>query len=299
MLLSILAKIIYIFILWRWILPLSKARKPIYVFLGITGLFILFLTAEIIFSWQYRQHTVEHMVYHPSPVFWLNLVIYLLVTLIIVTFFFTRESLLNERQKRQLIESQLSTELKFLKAQVNPHFLFNTLNNIFSIAQKNNDTETATSISKLAGLMRYMLYDSIVTKVSLKKELKNIHDYIALSKLRYKNDEVIVDVNEKGEVERMDIAPMILLPFVENAFKHGVDIEKITNISIQIGVEGSKIIFICKNPIREPDISDYREYGGIGLENVKRRLDLLYPGKHNLIITEADDLFTVHLELEA
>ncbi len=248
---GVIAKLIYIFILWRWVLPTFRTKKPVYVYLGITGLFVIFFITEIVLSWQFRVFTVSHMVDHPSPAFWLTLVIYLIITLISITIFFTRESFRNERQKRELIESQLSTELKFLKTQVNPHFLFNTLNNLFSIAQKNKDEETANGISKLAGLMRYMLYDSTVTKVPLEKEIKNITDYITLAKLRYTREEVIVNISEKGELSKVLIAPMILLPFIENAFKHGVDIEKTTTISIEIEAAGDKIIFQCINPVAE------------------------------------------------
>lgn len=296
---GVLAKLVYAFILWRWVLPSFKTKKPIYVFLGVAGLFILFFTIELILSWQFRVFTVSHMVEHPSPAFWLTLVMYLIITLISITIYFTRESFRNERQKRELIESQLSTELKFLKTQVNPHFLFNTLNNLFSIAQKNKDEETANGISKLAGLMRYMLYDSTVTKVPLEKEIKNITDYITLSKLRYNREEVTVDMSEKGELSKVLIAPMLLLPFIENAFKHGVDIEKTTSISIMIEEVNNKIIFQCVNPVAESSSLAYKEYSGIGLENVKRRLALLYPEKHKLVITNTGKNFTVYLELDS
>lgn len=295
---GVLAKLIYTFILWRWVLPSFKKSKPIYVFLSIAGLFAIFLIIEIVLSWQFRVFTVSHMVNHSSPAIWLTLVTYLLITLISITIYFTRESFKNERQKRELIESQLSTELKYLKTQVNPHFLFNTLNNLFSIAQKNKDEETANGISKLAGLMRYMLYDSTVTNVPLEKEIKNITDFITLAKLRYSRGEVIVNISEKGELSRALIAPMILLPFIENAFKHGVDIEKTTVISIIIEAAVNKIIFQCTNPVAEPSSLAFTEYSGIGLENVKRRLALLYPEKHKLVITNNDKNFSVYLELE-
>lgn len=294
---GVLAKLIYTFILWRWVLPSFKKSKPIYVFLSIAGLFAIFLIIEIVLSWQFRVFTVSHMVNHSSPAIWLTLVTYLLITLISITIYFTRESFKNERQKRELIESQLSTELKYLKTQVNPHFLFNTLNNLFSIAQKNKDEETANGISKLAGLMRYMLYDSTVTNVPLEKEIKNITDFITLAKLRYSRGEVIVNISEKGELSRALIAPMILLPFIENAFKHGVDIEKTTVISIIIEAAVNKIIFQCTNPVAEPSSLAFTEYSGIGLENVKRRLALLYPEKHKLVITNNDKNFSVYLEL--
>lgn len=294
---GIIAKFIYTVILWRWGLQPFKTRRPVYVFLTIAGLPVLFIFTEFFFYRQFALFPEHHTIQYHSPAFWLNSVFYLIITLICVAIYFTRETFRNERQKRELIESQLSTELKFLKTQVNPHFLFNTLNNLFSIAQRNKDSETAAGISKLAGLMRYMLYDSAVASISLDKEIKNITDYIALSKLRYTNEEVVVSLTTKGILSEATISPMIFLPFIENAFKHGVNIEKINNISITIEALQEKIIFQCLNPIVEPSAIEYKEYGGIGLENVKRRLLLLYPGKHKLIIKDTGNNFTVYLEL--
>ncbi|MDB5211811.1 MAG: hypothetical protein JWQ30_2638 [Sediminibacterium sp.] len=233
-----------------------------------------------------------------GPFWMINLFLYFFFLLVICSYFFTNEWVKHEKQKRQLVETQFTTELKFLKNQVNPHFLFNTLNNLFSIAQRNNDDETANGISKLAGLMRYMLYDSSVTRVSLEKEIKNINDFIGLNKLRYANDEVTVVVNTNGNIAQTFIAPMLLLPFVENAFKHGVHIEGTNAISISLSAKDNKIVFECVNPVVESNTTEHGEYGGIGLENVKRRLLLLYPGKHVLKITDTGATFTVQLEIE-
>ncbi len=232
--------------------------------------------------------------------FWVfNLVLYVFFLLIICFYHFAREWLRNEKQRRELIENQLYTELKYLKSQVNPHFLFNTLNNLFSIAQRNQDEETANGISKLAGLMRYMLYDSSVSKIGLEKELKNIQDFIALSKLRYPEDEVTVELNTSGNIEHAVIAPMLLLPFVENAFKHGIAIEETSTISISLDVQPEKIVFTCSNPLYESDSPQDKNYSGTGLENVKRRLELLYPQKHVLALADTDGFFRVQLELES
>jgi len=231
-----------------------------------------------------------------NPFWWMNLCIYLFILLVFFAWHFTKEWVANEKQKRILIEAQLTTELQYLKIQVNPHFLFNTLNNLFSVAQRNNDGETAAGILKLAGLMRYMLYDSSAASVSLEKEVKNIRDYIALNKLRYNSEEVTAEVTVNGNIEGAVIAPMILLPFIENAFKHGVSIEQSTSIFILLEVLNDKIVFTCSNPIANA-LSITKEPGGIGLENVKRRLQLLYPAKHLLSIDDNGITFTVKLEL--
>jgi sensor histidine kinase YesM len=302
-LVALLAKTVFVIVILFFLLPqLSKKRKLSFFILQILGwLAICFITEQYIQAFFTKSATIsthEKNSFGSNPFWWMNLFIYVFILLVLFTWHFTKEWIKNEKQKRELAEIQLTTELNFLKNQVNPHFLFNTLNNLFSIAQRNKDDETANGISKLAGLMRYMLYDSSVMKVSLEKEIKNINDFIALSKLRYTNDEVIVEVNTTGNIENTFIAPMILLPFVENAFKHGVDIEKISTISISLEVRDEKIIFTCINPVIESQIMKQEEYGGIGLENVKRRLQLLYPQQHDLKITDTGNTFTVKLELE-
>lgn len=203
----------------------------------------------------------------------------------------------NERQKRELIENQLNSELGFLKSQINPHFLFNTLNNLFSIAQKNNIAELEYGISRLAGLMRYMIYDSNVDMIVASKEIMNIKDFIGVCQLRYAKDEVVVNFEEKGNADQAYIAPMILMPFVENAFKHGISIENRSSIDISISVDEGKIIFRCSNDIFEKPAIFERGGGGIGLGNVKRRLQLLYPRNHELKINDAGNKYIVYLSL--
>ncbi len=221
---------------------------------------------------------------------------YLVITLVSLTIYFVRESFKNERQKRVLIESQLTTELDFLHAQINPHFLFNTLNNLFSIAQRDKNEELATSISMLSGLMRYMLYDSKATRVSLSSEIAHLEDFIGLGKMRFTKKELEVNMDVEGNTAKAVIAPMILLPFVENAFKHGVRIEEKSKIDISIKVTQERIDFRCFNFNNVKEIGA-SESSGIGLENVKRRLELLYPGKHKLDIIKTDESFEIELRL--
>jgi hypothetical protein len=196
-------KTVFIAVTIFYILPqFSRKRNLAFFYYAVYSRYVILFYTE-----QYIQASILTATWpsdhgHGSKLwgpFWMtNLFLYLFSLLVICSYFFTNEWVKHEKQKRELIETQFTTELKFLKNQVNPHFLFNTLNNLFSIAQRNNDEETANGISKLAGLMRYMLYDSSVTKVSLEKEIKNIEDFIGLNKLRYPNEEVMVTVNASG-----------------------------------------------------------------------------------------------------
>ncbi|MES2332989.1 MAG: histidine kinase [Bacteroidota bacterium] len=302
-LIALTFKTVFIALTILYALPGFARKRSLSIFITqcIIALAICFIAEQYI---QANIFTTTKLGVHPhgnkflGPFWMINLFLYFFFLLVICSYFFTNEWVKHEKQKRHLIEMQFTTELKYLKNQVNPHFLFNTLNNLFSIAQRNNDEETANGISKLAGLMRYMLYDSSVTRVSLEKEIRNINDFIGLNKLRYANDEVNVEVNINGNIAQAFIAPMLLLPFVENAFKHGVHIEGTSTISISLSADSNKIVFECVNPVVESNTTEDGEYGGIGLENVKRRLLLLYPGKHVLTITDTGATFTVQLEIE-
>jgi two-component system, LytTR family, sensor kinase len=215
-----------------------------------------------------------------------------------LAYFFLNAWAKSELIQTRLQANQLSTEIKFLKSQINPHFLFNTLNNLFSMAQGKGNDELADGISKLSGMMRYMLYDSNAEKVPLRKEIIYLEECITLNKLRYADEEVIISFDHAGQTADISIAPMLFIPFVENAFKHGVAIGQRAAIRIAIVVSGQKLIFTCVNTdysiIRKMEM----EISGIGLENVKRRLELVYPGKHGLKINNEDGKFMVKLEID-
>jgi two-component system LytT family sensor kinase len=192
----------------------------------------------------------------------------------------------------------LNTEIKFLKAQINPHFLFNTLNNLFSMAQGKGNDEVADGISKLSGMMRYMLYDANEESVPLSKEITYLEECITLNKLRYADDEVRVMFDHAWPGADVLVAPMLFIPFVENAFKYGVAIGHHASISIALTIAGGRLTFTCANQdfssIRKMDM----EISGIGLGNVRRRLELVYPGKHQLQIHQEDGTFRVKLEID-
>lgn len=204
----------------------------------------------------------------------------------------------NSRQQNQLLaKEKLETELKFLKSQIHPHFLFNTLNNLYALTLKKSDKAPET-VLKLSELLEFMLYDCNALKINLSKELKLVKNYIDLEKLRYDNG-LSVQFNIKGDPSRLEIAPLLILPLVENCFKHGVS-EQTNNswIKISLDINFNSILLVTENSkINEAqeDIGGYKE--GIGIDNVKRRLQLLYPDSHKIEIINEDNLHSVKLEL--
>lgn len=225
------------------------------------------------------------------------LLIFLSVMGVSIAYFFLKEWAKADQSRTQLQAYQLSTEIKFLKSQINPHFLFNTLNNLFSMAQEKGNDDLADGISKLSGMMRYMIYDSNAESVPLAREIAYLEDCITLNKLRYADDEVRVTFNYPAQTGGVVIAPMLFIPFVENAFKHGVAIGQTSGISITIIIAGEKLIFTCTNTSYK-SIKKMEEQSGIGLENVRRRLHLLYPDKHTLQISEENNEYIVTLEID-
>ncbi len=227
-----------------------------------------------------------------------TLLIFLAIAMLSIAYFFLKEWARNEIARNQLQAHQLSTEVKFLKSQVNPHFLFNTLNNLFSMAQKKGNDDLADGISKLSGMMRYMIYESNADRVPLQKEIEYLQDCIALNKLRYADDEVTVKFSYPKKNADIVVAPMLFIPFVENAFKHGVTIGQTSSIGISIVIAEKNLIFTCENNDHSAIKRMEEEQGGIGLENVKRRLELVYPGKHRLFTQNNDGKYLVTLELD-
>ena len=207
-------------------------------------------------------------------------------------FKFSTDWFVNEKVKRSLEKEKLAAELAFLKSQINPHFLFNSLNNIYSLAYQRSE-KTSEAVLKLSEIMRYMLQESNETKVDLSRELRYLDNYIELQKLRFKN-EAYVHMTIEGEDHDKKIAPLILIAFVENAFKHGVasDPQYPIQISIKISDEKLKFSVMNRKSVHNKDL-----VSGIGLNNVKRRLDLLYPDKYYLNITDKEVTYYSELSL--
>lgn len=201
----------------------------------------------------------------------------------------------SQKLKDELINQRQSSELALLRSQVNPHFLFNTLNNIYSLVYKKSE-EAPAAIMKLSRIMRYMLYDSNIDQVPLEKEVDYLKSFIELQELRI-NQHGYVEFTIEGEIENRTIAPMLLIPFVENAFKHGGKNHS-PGITIYLLAENNRFLFQVKNYKKTNTLSKGDEIGGIGLQNIKRRLELLYKGKHLLKIEDGEEMFTVELEIK-
>ena len=201
-----------------------------------------------------------------------------------------------QKLKAELINRNQASELALLRSQVNPHFLFNTLNNIYSLVYKKSE-DAPEAVMKLSSIMRYMLYDATSDKVLLEKEIEYLKSFIELQKLRLRQQD-FVEINIHGVVNGRTIAPMLLIPFVENAFKHSSKNAPNPGILINLIIEPQQIQFIVTNHIKKSSDVPGDPSGGIGLHNIQRRLDLLYPGKHSLVITEDQDIFSVKLIIE-
>ncbi|WP_316822147.1 sensor histidine kinase [Pedobacter gandavensis] len=199
----------------------------------------------------------------------------------------------NERIQRDLESEKKEMELQFLKSQLNPHFLFNSLNNIYSLAYQKSD-KTADAILKLSEIMRYMIYESNDSWVSLSKEIEYLHSYIELQKLRFREG-ASVQFQLNGEIDDQKIVPLILISFVENAFKHGVANDPKDPIKINV-IANQKILHFSITNRKNQHNKD--EVGGVGLNNVERRLQLLYPDRYKLNIVNSATHYTSELMLD-
>ncbi|MGF7231430.1 sensor histidine kinase [Arachidicoccus sp.] len=199
-----------------------------------------------------------------------------------------------EKLKEEVSKQQLETELSLLRSQVNPHFLFNTLNSIYSLTLTNNE-KAPDAVMKLSRIMRYTLEEAQSEFVPLEDELAFINSYLELQKIRV-TDKVQVIYEVKGNDGDTKIPPLLLIPFIENAFKYGVSARNKTSIKVIIVVENKQLFFNCENDII-PNIS-MQPGTGLGIANVRRRLELLYKKNYTLNISTEEDKYKVVLRLE-
>lgn len=221
-----------------------------------------------------------------------------IIEIVFVTMIFktVRDAYRNQRKNQELEREKLSSELRFLKTQLNPHFFFNTLNNLYALILLKSDL-AAEVVLKLSGLMSYVLYESDVEKVRLEKEIKFLNDYIELEKLRF-GDEMNVLFEVNGKINEKHIPPLLLIPLLENSFKHGKGQEGGSfQIKAKLSILDKQIDFVVSNSINKERAKEEGKQGGIGLANLKRRLDLLYPNRYHLETEEKGGLFLTHLSL--
>jgi len=277
----------------EWLIPRIMKHRGM-------GSYLLSLLVTVVgfsaFYWSYKQFFIPAEVrFHRNDLFW-SVIPVLFVTAIstgygLLTYF-------NDQIQAQAEEKEerLKSELSFLRSQISPHFIFNILNSLVYLIR--NDTPLAESVTiRLSELMRYMLYSSEDAQVPLAAEVDYLSNYIGLQEVRFGED-VAIRFHQKGNPGGHPIEPMILIPFVENAFKHGVGMIEAPVIEISLTVEGKDLSFRVRNKL-SPDEADSKDASsGIGLRNVRRRLELLYPGRHQLQAGEQDGWFDVLLSLE-
>ncbi len=206
-----------------------------------------------------------------------------------------RDKIVSDKLSKEKENENLKTELSLLRSQVSPHFMFNVLNNMVALARKQSNL-LEPSLIKLSSLMRYMLYETDEEKVSLEKETDYLQSYIDLQQQRF-SKKVTINVTMHTADRLYDIEPMLLIPFVENAFKHGTGMIEQPQIDIVLKAEKNMVNFMVSNKYDPSSVEIKDKASGIGLVNVQRRLNLLYPNHHTLQITKKEGMFVVELQI--
>jgi len=220
----------------------------------------------------------------------------LFIVAIGISYRFLSDNMTDQEVKKEEENERLKSELSFLRSQISPHFMFNVLNSIVSLSRRKPEMVEPVVI-KLSELMRYMIYETSDSKVSIDKEFSYLESYIELQRLRFGND-IKIDFKHKLSSSPSSIEPMLLIPFVENAFKHGVGMVENPSIDIELNDDKKSLFFSVRNQVSKQNSEIKDESSGIGLANVRRRLELLYPDQHELKIDEKEDSYLVELTIK-
>jgi two-component system LytT family sensor kinase len=291
-------KIVFTYFVMYYLLPILLAGKYVHFF-------SLFIAGSLVagVAQRYIAFNFDYPIYYPEALrdsfFWFPKISKMIAGIYPYTFFAVAIKLLkywyeNKQAQQILLQDKLQAELKFLKTQIHPHFLFNTLNNLYALTLKKSDL-APPMVLKLSELINYMLYECREDEVLLEKEIKFIQNYIDIEQLRY-GDKLDLELNIRGNANGRRIAPLLLLPFTENCFKHGASLELDQSwVKLDIEVLPDRTIFKVENN-KVAGISRSR-IQGIGINNAKRRLDLMYPNEHELKIINGDETFLVILTI--
>lgn len=291
-------KIAFSYFVMYYLLPFLLAGNYL-------NFFSLFIAGSLLagVAQRYVGFNFEYPLYYPEalkdPFFWFPKISKVILAIYPYTVFAVAIKLLkywyaNKQAQQILLQEKLQAELKFLKTQIHPHFLFNTLNNLYALTLKKSDLAPAM-VLKLSELINYMLYECREDDVLLEKEIKFIHNYIDIERLRY-GDKLDIDIKVKGDPNGRTIAPLLLLPFTENCFKHGASLELDQSwVKLDIEVLPDRTLFKVEN--NKVSGNGNSRSQGIGINNARRRLDLLYPNNHELKIMNGDETFLVILSI--
>lgn len=287
-----------------YLLPRYIPGRPLkyicYLILAVLALSLMriVLTYEFVTTEVWRESTI-----HEDSLFGLNYIVAVFIGEIYVVGFTTSIKLIIDwvrakKRTRELQKQNQETELSFLRSQVQPHFFFNTLNNLYSLTLDKSD-KAPEMILKLSDLMSYVVYKGKGKSVSLLEEVKHIHNYIDLERLRY-GDKLEVEFSISGQIQDKHLPPLILMPFVENSFKHGMQYKngKIP-IEIDLTVTGNSLYFKTLNSKAVPSPSGFlnKKGSGIGIQNTRRRLELLYGNNYFLKVEDKAKLFILSLKI--
>jgi len=260
--------------------------------LSVLALIFTFVVLEgLLKSWRICDYA-EHMGMHTAKSFFFII----FITAISTGYGLVTHLLSQEKTKQDQQREHLQSELSFLRSQISPHFIFNILNSIVYLIRTRSDKAEPVTLH-LSELMRYMLYESEDAQIPLEKELDYLKSYVELQRVRFEED-VHIDLQIEGTAGSQIIEPMLMIPFVENAFKHGVGAVEQPIIDIQVQFDHRELHFRVRNRIAPDTAGEKDSSSGIGLRNVRRRLELLHPDAHRLEIQQVDGWFIVHLQLQ-
>lgn len=276
----------------NYLIPTFLSRKKIVTYIFLVVVILLFIATINAF--------ITHSYYHFHRSFTRAITFRMFTGIFILAistaYRFINDNIKLERAQKEKENENLKTELTFLRSQVSPHFMFNVLNNMVALARKKSD-RLEPMIIELSNLMRYMLYEADEEKVNIEKEIEYLKSYIDLQMLRF-GDDVKINFNvQKSSADNL-IEPMLLIPLVENAFKHGVGLIEHPEIDVQLTTNEKGIFMRVINKINKHTKEIKDKNSGIGLNNLKRRLNLLYPDKHELVISENNNQFIASLNLK-
>ncbi|MFP4471208.1 MAG: sensor histidine kinase [Bacteroidales bacterium] len=276
---------------------IQKKYLSFFLWLITSAIFFALLLRSLIYFAELPLFYPDYLSQYPN-FFHFNIFQHIFYIYTTVGIFFTIrlvKHLLRIQQSKSHLERQnMKSELALLRTQVNPHFLFNTLNNINTLVKKDPD-KANQSIIKLSGIMRYMLFEAQQDRVLLENELEHLESYIDLQRIRLENEDYI-DFKVEGNPAGIEIPPMLFIPFVENMFKHGSKSQQPPAFYIYMKITGKAIIFKSENPVKTRTQHPENDHG-IGIQNVKRRLEMLYPDRHLLEIHCENAIFKVYLRI--
>ncbi|WP_158825979.1 sensor histidine kinase [Mucilaginibacter lacusdianchii] len=293
----VLVKIIEFYICYLWVYPrfLNKGNIP-----KLIGGILVALSCFIMLRFLLEQVVTDYL-FNMTNYFGYTISYYIVDNIYFGTsgivlsaaIYSSFSSLYKQEENKSLREEKIQAELAFLKTQINPHFLYNTLNYIYSLAYPVSE-KLGDAVIKLSQLMRYMLTESAAGDVDLQKEVDYIENYISIYQLRFA-DAFFVDFKAEGDIAGKRVAALLLIPFVENAFKHGIVNDPSRPVRIRLKITGNRLAFTVSNQISRGQ-KDHST--GVGLPNIRRRLELIYPNRHELLISENGQTYKTTLNIQ-